>query len=131
MQIERIHLKKSLALFVALMAVVCVTASVAAADNGATTTQFTASYDSSLGGHYECSGVRIVKTGPKGFIKDSETCTITDLASLPAGTYVNWPWASDYEFFVLNQFRVAASDTMVVTDNGDGTGTLEISAYYN
>jgi hypothetical protein len=125
-------LKKFLALFVALMAVVCVTASVAVAGNGSTTTQFNASYLNARGGYFTCSGVRIVKDAPKAFIKDSETCIITDLASWPAGTYQNvGGWASDYDFWTLGQLRISVSNTFVITDNGDGTGTLEISAYYN
>ena len=125
-----------LALFVALMAAVCVTASVAVAGNGANTVPWKASYDlPGFGGHWECSGVRIVKDAPKAFVKDSETCTFSDQASYIApGTYTeaDFGWASDYELFVLHVgIRIAASHTTVITDNGDGTGTLQIDAYYN
>jgi hypothetical protein len=138
-QTERIHLKKFrlLALFAVLIAAVCVTASVAVAGNNATTTQWKASYDlPGLGGHWECSGARIVKDAPKAFIKDSETCTFSDLSTYFApGTYTqaDFGWLSDYEYFVLSPSsnRLATSHTTLITDNGDGTGTLQISAYYN
>jgi hypothetical protein len=118
------------------------------AGNGAQTAHFTASYSS-----FTCAGVRIVKSAPKAFIKDSETCTITDLTEFPPGNYTivgqavpesstESHWASDYD--ILNTpagspgcipgppvcFRVAKSGSIVVTDNGDGTGRVAITAYY-
>ena len=121
----------------------------ALAGNGAQTTHFTAAYSS-----FTCAGERIVKTDPKGFTKDSETCSFTDLTEFPPGTYAitvgpetatESHWASDYELFVVgiggphcdpmwvpfgNCIRQAVSGTIVVTDNGDGTGTLRVTAYY-
>ena len=127
-------------------ALLCTTAVLAG--NGAHTAQFTASC-----GSFTCAGVRIVKSEPKAFIKDSETCTFTDLTEFAPGNYTivgqavpesstESHWASDYD--IINTpanspgcipgppvcFRVAKSGTIVVTDNGDGTGTVEISAYY-
>jgi hypothetical protein len=87
--------KLRLVLVCALVSLTALFASIAYADNGAETTPFKATYSNpAIGGLYDCSGVRIVKTAPNAFIKDSETCTISDL------------------------------------DNGDGTGTLQVVAYY-
>ena len=58
----------------------------ALAGNGAETTHFTAAYSS-----FTCAGERIVKTTPKAFTKDSETCTFTDLSEFPPGTYAIIP----------------------------------------
>jgi hypothetical protein len=124
----------------------------ALAGNGAQTIHFTAVYDS-----FTCTGERIDKTAPKAFTKDSETCTYTDLSQFdPAGTYAIVPrtepvgpgethWASDYEYWAVGTsgpncipewliygcLRTAVSGTIVVTDNGDGTGTLDVVAYYD
>jgi hypothetical protein len=124
----------------------------ALAGSGATTVHFTVAYSS-----FTCAGERIVKTAPKAFTKDSETCTFTDLTEFAPGSYVIVPrtepespteshWASDYELFILGLpgpncdpigfpfgkcIRTALSGTIVVTDNGDGTGILRVSAYYN
>lgn len=108
--------------------------SVAFANNGAHTIHFTAAYHVPVGGDFTCAGERIVKTAPRAFTKDSENCTITDLSSFPPGTYVGHPhykvngerhgWRSDYDG------RKARSVTLVVTDNGNGTGNVDIVAYY-
>ena len=94
-----------------------------------------------------------MKSEPKAFTKDTETCTFTDLTQFPPGTYEIVPfgtspgptqtnWASDYEFQSVPAndpvcvpgyslcFRFAVSGTVVVTDNGDGTGVLRVTAYY-
>lgn len=103
--------------------------------NGAYTVHFTAAYDNGIGGYFTAAGERIVKTGPKAFTKDSETILISDISSWPAGTYVIqdyilWVqgvplvWNSDFDG------QTAFSGTMVVTDNGDGTGTLNAVLYY-
>ncbi len=109
------------------LAAVFLSASVALAANGAQTTHFTAAYDNGQGGFFTCAGERIVKTAPKAVTKDSETCTISDVATWPAGTYVIGSgafWISDFDG------QVAVSGTIVVTDNGDGTGTMDIVAYF-
>ncbi len=68
--------------------------------------------------------MRIVKTAPKAFIKDSEDCTI--LNGFPAGSYTCADfggWYSDYDgMFTLDC-------TEVITDNGDGTSN-NTAAYY-
>jgi hypothetical protein len=59
---------------------------------------------------------------------------MTDLSTFPPGTYVGDPnfivngvpysWSSDYDA------RTANLVTLIVTDNGDGTGHVAIVAYY-
>ena len=123
------------ALFLVTVAALLTSANLAAAgeNTGASTAHFTATYDngSSFGGIFTCSGERIVKTAPKAFVKDSATCKISDIATWPAGTYIiggtgpdGAVWFSDYDG------ATAVSGTLVVTDNGDGTGTMNIAAYY-
>jgi hypothetical protein len=100
---------------------------------GATTDKFAASYDAVIGGHFTCTGVRVVNKGAG--TQDSETCTITDLSSFPPGTYTvtngiirvkakPYIWQSDYDG------RVAQSGTITVVDNGNGTGTLTLDLFY-
>lgn len=124
-----------LALVCAVVSIAALFTSTALAGNGAETTQFKPpQYPSAIGGTWTCSGVRIVKTEPKAFTKDSQTCTISNLTTLPPGTYVgdplfvvgglNWFWQSDYDG------QVATNVTLTVTDNGDGTGTVELVAYF-
>ena len=104
-------------------------------NNGAQTVHFTAAYYNGPGGFLTCAGERISKTAPRPFTKDSEDCTMTDLSTWPPGTYVGNPyfavngvpgygWNSDYDGRFANQV------TMIITDNGDGTGHANIVAYY-
>jgi hypothetical protein len=125
-----------------------VTTRVQGQNNGAQTTHFTASYFEGLGGFFTAAGERIVKTGPKAFTKDSETILMSDISTWPAGTYTLIPtyfpgfgwfgvfhlpnvpsfigflWGSDFDG------QTAVSGTIVVTDNGDGTGTMNLDLYY-
>ena len=108
--------------------------SVGVLNNGAQTVHFTAEYEGLIGGNWTCAGERISKTAPRPFTKDSEDCTITDLSTFPPGTYVGNPifivngvsyvWNSDYDG------RQALLVTLTVTDNGDGTGHVNVVAYY-
>ena len=108
--------------------------SVRVVNNGAQTVHFTAAYQNVIGGFFTCAGERITKTAPKPFTKDSEDCTMTDLSTWPPGTYVGDPvyvvngveyvWNSDYDGTQANLV------TLIVTDNGDGTGHLALVAYY-
>jgi hypothetical protein len=103
-------------------------------NNGAQTVHFTAEYQNAIGGFFTCAGERIMRGPPNPFTKDSEDCTMTDLSTWPPGTYVGNPfitvngqlygWNSDYDG------RMANSVTVIVTDNGDGTGHLNVVAYY-
>ena len=104
------------------------------ASNAAQTIHYTASGFNGPGGYFNCSGERIVRSGPSAVVKDSETCTMSDISTFPPGRYVGNPfvvinglpqrWASDFDG------QIATSVIEVVTDNGDGTGTLQITAYY-
>jgi hypothetical protein len=106
-------------------------------NNGAETTHFTASYFDGPGGFFIAAGERIVKTAPKAFTKDSETILMSDISTWPAGTYT---LDANGQFFIpgfglafwLSDFdgQIADSGTIVVTDNGDGTGTLDAVLYY-
>ena len=110
--------------------------SVGVLNNGAQTVHFTAEYQNLIGGFFTCSGERIRRASPNPnpFTKDSEDCTMTDLSTFPPGTYVGHPffnvngvpytWSSDYDA------RTAHLVTLIVTDNGDGTGHLDLVAYY-
>jgi hypothetical protein len=123
-----------------LLAVVCaltLTAS-ASAGSGATVTHFAVTYP---GGIATCSGNRITHTtSGKTFIKDVETCTLTQLDVFnpaPPGTWdvnssVVGGWCSDFDGFIFNDAtcNLAISGQVTVTDNGDGTVTWDIVAYY-
>ena len=108
--------------------------SVGVLNNGAQTVHFTAEYENLIGGFFTCAGERIRRRPPNPFTKDSEDCTITDLSTWPPGTYVGNPffdvngllysWSSDYDAMFANHV------TLIVTDNGDGTGHLALVAYY-
>jgi len=114
--------------------------------NGALTTHFAASYFNGFGGFVTAAGERIVKTGPKALTKDSETILISDISTWPAGTYTLTPTSifgtvvgffsipiyPGVEFLWFSDFdgQVAVSGTIVITDNGDGTGTVNADLYY-
>lgn len=130
------RLRLLLALVVACVVALAVSASAQA--GGATVTHFSVAYP---GGIATCSGNRITHTtGGKTYIKDVETCTLTQLDVFnpaPPGTWdVNGPvvggWCSDFDGFIFNlpTCNLATSGHVTVTDNGDGTVTWEIVAYY-
>jgi type II secretory pathway pseudopilin PulG len=108
-------------------------------DNGAQTASFNASYNNALGGHLDCSGERIAKSG---WIKDTEQCTLSDPASFfPSGRSVGTQDANGYAYITLNGFnwywfsdfdgRLATAMTFVVSGGGpDGTAHVSIVAYY-
>jgi hypothetical protein len=113
-----------------------VVTNVASADNGAQTTNFTAAYGfAALGqdGNVVCTETRIVKVAPKAFTKDSATCLVTDATYTP-GTYpAAGIWYSDYEYFINpghNFVRPAIAGDITIVDNGDGTYTWYVTAYY-
>jgi hypothetical protein len=127
-----------LATVLVVLAALFVPVTVAGASSAVTVTHFTVAYDFGYG-LIECDGQRIVRTGPDGFVKDSETCAVTGGSDvLPNGHYSLEPvggdpqWWSDYEFFVdpggewcLNP---AVSGTLVVTANGH---TWKAEVYYD
>jgi hypothetical protein len=82
---------------------------------------------------WTCSGAHVVN---KVSVKDSETCLISgNTAGFVAGTFVGNPtanippfgdtgWLSDYNNIEAKSF------TATIVNNGDGTFTLDITAYY-
>ena len=98
-----------------------------------TVVPFTAEYDNLIGGHFTCEGFRISDIIHR-LPRDTEHCTCTDLVSLPPGTYTGHPnyivngmqyiWNSDYDGVQAQRVR------LIVTDNGDGTGQVDIHASY-
>jgi hypothetical protein len=116
---------------IAVAAVVAVAApSAQARSSGATVQHFSVTYP---GGVATCAGNRIQQASGQTFIKDVETCIVIADFSPPAGTYdVNGPvvggWCSDFDGF--STCNLAVSGHVTVTDNGDGTFTWGIVAYY-
>jgi hypothetical protein len=115
----------------------------ASGGNGAAT-PFKATYVSGAidGGTntWTCSGAHVVN---KVSFKDSETCIVSgDVSGFANGTYSGNPtgflagsvfgtgteWASDFKG---EASAIAMTWTIVETDNGDGTFTLDIVAYYS
>ena len=135
-------MKKLMLLAVAVFALTGL--GVATASNGAQVTHFTATYVN--GATWTCSGSHIVKSGNgANFIKDSETCVLSgNTAGFLAGTYANGgpcavafgPNVGNFPPFgcviFLSDYNgaTATSWTIGVTDNGDGTLTADIVAYY-
>jgi hypothetical protein len=83
-----------------------------------------------------CSGARIVNSNT-GMVKDSETCRVSgDTSFFVAGTYTGDPygtvpgedgpvrWVSDFDGAIATQWK------LVYVDNGDGTWTVSVVAYY-
>ncbi len=99
-----------------------------------TRVHFRAAYENLIGGYFTCGGFRLILDGPRLLTKDSEQCTMTDLSSFPPGTYrgapiyvvngVRYTWFSDYDGVT------AVGVNLIVTDNGDGTGHVDVDAYY-
>jgi hypothetical protein len=95
---------------------------------------FTAEYDNQIGGHWSCTGIRLTGDGSRPLTKDTEECTITDLSTMPPGTYrgpgyffvngTRYTWTSDYDALT------AIGVNLIVTDNGDGTGHVEGDFFY-
>ena len=96
-----------------------------------TIVRFTATYDNLFGGRFDCVGFRISNNS---FTSDREECICSDLSSFPPRTYVGNPyynvlgafytWFSDYDGVTARHVR------LIVTDNGDGTGHVDVEAYY-
>ena len=124
---------KRLLVMLAIVVAAMSAATQAAGDpgNGAAT-PFKATYPSGTT-TWTCSGAHVVN---KNFIKDSETCLVTgNTAGYQAGTYSGSPsgffppygivfWQSDFNGVI------ATSWTETVTDNGDGTFTVDVLAFY-
>src|SRR5262245_40819015 len=121
-------------LTVAGMVTICaVSVGLASAGGGSTTTQYTTSYFDH-GVESDCTGTRVVQKD--GTVKDSATCILSgDTSRLVAGTVkgnpgyclnaVCWPaWVSDFDG------KIAKSVSLTLSDNGDGTFTQKVTAYY-
>jgi hypothetical protein len=121
-------------LTIALVAALTFSVSFAVASKGAAT-PFKATYtDPVEGTTHTCSGARVVQKS--GVVKDSETCLVTgDTSQIIPGTYggsavvcTPWlgcsGWSSDYDG------RQATTVTVTYVDNGNGTFTLYLVAYY-
>jgi len=127
------HLRLS-ALLVALCAALSLAVTTASASDSVTRTHFTASFGD---GTSVCSGTRIVKSGPHGYVKDEETCLVQQ-ELVPTRTYslaeenAVAPWCSDFEGTREHDpyCRVAVAGSIVITANGNGTYTWTINAYY-
>lgn len=88
---------------------------------------------SGAGQTWTCTGIRFVN---RDIIQDGERCLISgDTTGIFAGTFSGSPygaffsrpnsrWASDYDQQIATQW------TMTVTDNGNGTFTAQILAFY-
>lgn len=106
-------------------------AGTASAGNGATVHHFSVTYPGNLA---TCSGNRIEKPGANGFVKDVETCVTVIDVGLGSGTYsaVDLGWCSDYNAVIFDESSCnpAISGHVTIGDNGDGTFTWDVVAYY-
>ncbi len=129
---------------VAALAAIGFGSATALANNGnGAGTAFKASYSTGAidGGTntWTCSGAHVVNNVS---FKDSETCIVSgDVTGYANGTYSGNPagfvagsifgagteWSSD---FAGELGAIATSWTIIESDNGDGTFTLDIVAYY-
>ena len=122
-------------LTVAGMVTICaVSVGFASAGNGSATTQYFQAYTDNNGVQSDCTGTRVVQKD--GTVKDSEICILSgDTSRLVAGTIkgnpgyclnaVCWPaWVSDFDG------KVAKSVNLTLSNNGDGTFTQKVTAYY-
>lgn len=95
---------------------------------------FSAEYENLIGGFFTCTGFRLSIDGPRLLTKDTEQCTMTDLSTFPPGTYRGAPYyfvnGSRYTWFSDYDGVTAMGINLIVTDNGDGTGHVDIDAYY-
>lgn len=126
--------KISLAIRIALLLGLLATNGVAYAANGKAT-PFKATYTDLMFNTLDtCSGAHVLQGNGK--VKDSETCMLSgDTSRVLAGTYVGAPkfcipnnpcavWSSDYDG------QIAKNVTLTIIDNGDGTFTMDVVAYY-
>lgn len=107
-----------------------------AKSRGALTDKYYAIYPSAVGGgEWECSGVRIENAN---VVKDVFECKISDISTMPPGEYtgttVPWYDGSGGPVWITDSDRfdglVTINLHLVITDNGDRTGTIEGVAIY-
>jgi hypothetical protein len=127
--------RRFLLLTVTGMVTICaVNVGSASAGNGSATSQFFTSYHDTNGVESDCTGTRIVQKD--GTVKDSATCILSgDTSRLVSGTVIGNPgyclnavcwaaWVSDFDG------KIAKSVSLKLIDNGDGTFTQKVTAYY-
>ena len=105
----------------------------ATASNGATTTQFEASYQFDAGAYAVCSGVNVFKAGSKATNQDSETCQLTAPTAyfgIGTNTYGPGVWLSDSKAPSASAGLLDQSITVTQTVNLDGSARLDIVANY-
>ena len=128
-------MRRFLLLTVTGMVTICaVNVGSASAGNGSATSQYFTSYHDTNGVESDCTGTRVVQKD--GTVKDSATCILSgDTSRLVSGTVVGNPsyclnavcwaaWVSDFDG------KIAKSVNLKLTDNGDGTFTQKVTAYY-
>ena len=128
-------MRRFLLLIVTGMVTICaVNVGSAFAGNGSATSQFFTSYTDTNGVESDCTGTRVVQKD--GTVKDSATCMLSgDTSRLVAGTIKGNPgyclnavcwaaWVSDFDG------KIAKSVNLTLIDNGDGTFTQKVTAYY-
>jgi hypothetical protein len=105
----------------------------AAASSGAGN-HFTANYQYNAGTFWTCSGTHVANNN---VFKDNETCLVTgNTTGFVAGTYTTGMalppfgvgWSSDYP---PEAGALAISYTITETNNGNGTWTVSITAFYS
>ena len=127
-------MRRFLLLAVTGMVTICaVNVGSASAGNGSATTEFFTSYFDN-GVESDCTGTRVVQKD--GTVKDSASCILSgDTSRLVPGTVVGNPgyclnavcwaaWVSDFDG------KIATSVNFKLIDNGDGTFTQKVTAYY-
>lgn len=128
-------MRRFLLLTVTGMVTICaMSVGFASAGNGSATTQFFTSYNDTNGVYSACTGTRVVQKD--GTVKDSATCILSgDTSRLVSGTVVGNPgyclnavcwaaWVSDFDA------KIAKSVNLKLINNGDGTFTQKVTAYY-
>ena len=101
-------------------------------NNGATVNHLSTSYFNAVGGVWTLNETKVIN---KNHSFENFSGTISDLSSLPAGTYTTvagWFTINGASYYWNSDFGsgAATSLTLTVTDNGDGTGTVEGHATY-
>ena len=128
------HLRRVLLAAAFVTAGLSVPAAALAASGAATPFKATYTAPAPVGvSNWTCSGAHVVN---RVSVKDSETCLISgNTAGFVAGTYIGDPMVNIPPFGVtgwISDFNGVESTSFIATlvNNGDGTFTLDITAYY-
>jgi len=104
----------------------------ALASHGAAT-PFKVAYEYPEGTYWDCAGARVDN---RVSVKDSETCLVTgDTSMLSVGTFSghprgDLPWFPNARIGSDYDGQIALDWTIRVTDNGDGSFTMYVVAYF-